>query len=119
MERCSINVSITNYAPDSAIFGTVVHVSGTAVTYALGSVNINDITGARVIRNFSNGLVVDIYDTTKDGTGAAKAANSYNAVIGDTGTNMTFANTPVANTATTSFGAVSFAEYEIGGIRTL
>ena len=95
------------------------HVSGGAVTYALGSVNINDLTGARVIRNFSNGLVVDIYDTTKDGTGSTKAANGYNAVIGDTGNNMQFGNTPVANTATTSFGAVTFAEYEIGGIRTL
>ena len=113
------NVTITNYDPDSATYGTVVHVSGTAITYALGSVNLDNITGTKTIRNFTNGLTVDIYDTQRDGTGSAKAANGYNAVVGDTGNNLTFGNTPVANTATTSFGAVSFTEYEIGGIRTI
>ena len=113
------NVTINNYDPDSAIYGTVVHVSGTAVTYALGSVNLDDVTGIKTIRNFTNGLTVDIYDTLRDGTGSAKAANSYNAVMSDTGNNMAFGNTPVANTATTSFGAVSFTEAQIGGIRTI
>ena len=63
------NTTITNYDPDSATYGTVVHVSGTAVTYALGSINLDNLTGTKTIRNFSNGLTVDIYDTLRDGTG--------------------------------------------------
>ena len=111
--------TISTYDADSATYGTVVNVSGTTVTYALGSIYMEPTGGVKTLRNFSNGLTVDIYDSQKDGTGSPMAANGYNAVMGDTGSNMIFGSTPAAVTSNTHHGGLVFTEHEIGAIRSV
>ena len=78
--------SITKYTPSTSKFGTVAWANSTYIIYALGSISYTAThSSAAVLNNFVNNDAVIIYDTSKDGTGGAKAANGYNATIRATG----------------------------------
>ena len=114
--------SITKYTPSTSKFGTVAWANSTYIIYALGSISYTAThSSAAVFNNFVNNDAVIIYDTSKDGTGGAKAANGYNATIRATGGTIDIAGAPVTITSNTYHGALAgtVSEVSIGGIRSI
>ena len=113
------DATINNYDGDTAKVGTVVHVAGSAVTYAIGSIFTDPVTGTKTIKNFADDDVISVYDTQKDKTGSAKAANGYNAVMYDTGVDITLSNTPAVVTSNTYHGTFTEKVTSVGSIRSI
>ena len=114
--------SISTYSSTTSKFGTVASANSTSITYALGSISYTAThSSAAVLNNFANDDAITIYDTSKDGTGGAKAANGYNATIRATGGTFNINGSPTANTNTTYHGALTgtVSEVSIGGIRSI
>jgi|TARA_R110002096_G_scaffold276280_2_gene470345 hypothetical protein len=114
--------SITKYTSAVSKFGTIITASGTAITYALGSLVFTSThSAALTLNNFANDDTITIFDTTKDSSGSAKSANGHNAVIRATGATRLINGTPTANVLPEFHGALTgtVTEASIGGIRSV
>ena len=113
------DATVNNYDGDTAKVGTVVHVAGSAVTYAIGSIYTDPVTGTKTIKNFADDDVVKVYDTQKTSGGSPKAANGYNAAFYDTAQNITFSNTPAVVTSNTYHGTFTEKVTAVGSVRSI
>ena len=102
----------------NAKFGTVVSSNSTVVIYAVGSVTRNSI-GTETITAFADEDTVYIWDTSKNAAGDSVSANSYDAVLSNTGTTLAVSNTPAAVTSSTKHGVFSLTQTPVGAIRSL